>query len=75
LQEKQKECVQRRKEAAKKTKEEETQREQDMNDRAIALRLFKKHYKDEFDKRGKLVARHRQGKLEKQLERNFERTI
>ncbi len=69
-----KECIQRKKEAAKKAKEEETQREQDRNDRAIALRLFKKHYKDEFDKRGKLVARHRQGKLEKQLERNFERT-
>jgi hypothetical protein len=69
-----KECVQRRKEAAKKAKEEETQREQDRNDRAIALRLFKKHYKDEFDKRGKSVARHRQGKLEKQLERNFKRT-
>jgi hypothetical protein len=39
-----KECKQRRKEAAKKAKEEETQREQDRNDRAIALRLFKKHY-------------------------------
>jgi hypothetical protein len=38
-----KECVQRRKEAAKKAKEEETQREQDRNDCAIALRLFKKH--------------------------------
>ena len=70
-----KECVQRRKEAAKIPKEEETQREQDRNDRAIALRLFKKHYKDEFDKKGRPVARHRQGKLEKQLERNFERTI
>jgi hypothetical protein len=69
-----KECVQRRKEAAKKAKEEETQREQDRNDRAITLRLFKKHYKDEFDKRGKLVARHRQGKRERQFERNFERT-
>jgi hypothetical protein len=69
-----KKCVQRRKEAAMKAKEEETQREQDRNDRAIALRLFKKHYKDEFDKRGKSVARHWQGKLEKQLERNFERT-
>jgi hypothetical protein len=69
-----KECVQRRKEVAKKAKEEETQQEQDRNDRAIALRLFKKHYKDEFDKRGKLVARHWQGKLEKQLERNLERT-
>jgi hypothetical protein len=69
-----KECVQRRKEAAKKAKEEETQREQDRNDRAIALRLFKKHYNNEFDKRGKSVARHRQGKLEKQLEQNFERT-
>jgi hypothetical protein len=54
-----KECVQRRKEVAKKAKEEETQREQDRNDRAIALRLFKKHYKDKFDKRGKSVARHR----------------
>jgi hypothetical protein len=53
-----KECVQRRKEAAKKAKEEETQREQDRNDRAIALRLFKRHYKDEFDNRGKSVARH-----------------
>jgi hypothetical protein len=68
------ECVQRRKEAAKKAEEEETQQEQDRNDRAIALRLFKKHYKDEVDKRGRLVARHRQGKLEKQLKRNFERT-
>jgi thiamine pyrophosphokinase len=38
-----KECVQSRKEAAKKAKEEETQREQDRNDCAIALRLFKKH--------------------------------
>ena len=53
------ECVQRRKEAAKKAEEEETQQEQDRNDRAIALRLFKKHYKDEFDKRGRSVARHR----------------
>jgi hypothetical protein len=70
---KEKECVQRRKEAAKKAKEKETQQEQDRNDCAIALRLFKNHYKDEFDKRGKSVARHRQGKLEKQLERNFER--
>jgi hypothetical protein len=69
-----KECVQLRKEAAKKAEEEETQREQDRNDRAIALRLFKKHYKDEFGKRGRSVARHRQGKLEKQLERNFERS-
>jgi hypothetical protein len=69
-----KECVQRRKEAAKKAEEEEIQGEQNRNDRAIALRLFKKHYKDELDKRGKSVACHRQGKLEKQLERNFERT-
>jgi hypothetical protein len=69
-----KECVQRRKEAAKKAEEEETQQEQDRNDRAIALRLFKKNYKDEFDKRGRSVARHRQGKLEKQLEQNFEHT-
>jgi hypothetical protein len=56
---KSKECVQRRNEAAKKAKEEETQREQDRKARAIALRLFKKHYKDEFDKRGRSVARHR----------------
>jgi hypothetical protein len=69
-----KECVQRRKEASKKAGEEKTQPEQDRNDRAIALRLFKKHYKDEFDKRGRSVARHRQGKLEKQFERNFDRT-
>jgi hypothetical protein len=61
-------CVQRRTEAAKKAEEEETQRKQDRNDRAIALRLFKKHYKDEFDKRGTSVSRHRQGELEKQLE-------
>jgi hypothetical protein len=67
-------CVQRRTEAAKKAEEEETQRKQDRNDRAIALRLFKKHYKDEFDKRGTSVSRHRQGELEKQLEPNFERT-
>jgi hypothetical protein len=69
-----KECVQCRKEAAKKAKEEETQPEQDRNNCAIALRLYKKYYKDVFDKRGRSVARHLQGKLEKQLERDFEST-
>jgi hypothetical protein len=37
-----KECIQCRKEAAKKAKEEETQREQDRNDRAIALYGYSK---------------------------------
>jgi hypothetical protein len=45
-----KECKQRRNEAAKKAEEEETQQEQDRNNRDIALRLSKTHYKDEFDK-------------------------
>ena len=60
-------CIQHREEAHKKAEEEEAQREQDRNDCAIALRLFKKHYKDEFDKRGKSVSRHRAMKLLRRL--------
>jgi hypothetical protein len=67
-------CAQHRKEAAKKAEEEETQGEQDRNDRPIVLQLFKKHYKDKFDKRGRSAVRRLQGKLEKQLERTFEQT-
>ena len=60
-----------REEMAKKTEEEEKRRKKEKRDRDIALRLYNKHYKEEFDKRGRSVARHLVGKLTAHLERDF----
>ena len=48
--------------------------EQERKDRIIALKLYKKYHKEEFEKRGKSVARQLRVKLEEHLERDFEQT-
>lgn len=69
--------VQRAEKAAKKKAEIEKIQRQDRNGRATALLLLKKHYEEQFEKKGRVDRRTKQQKVKlatDQLERDFQPT-
>jgi hypothetical protein len=70
----QKEDAEDRAKAEKVALEQDMIRRQDKKDRKVALGLYKKHYKDQMEKKGRSVERQLQDNLKKHLVKDFERT-